>query len=318
MKKGIKMAKYPDFLKKGDEVRIISPAGKIDPALIDGAREKLESWGFKTSEGMFTRAVYGRFAGNEQERFTDLQQALDDPDVKAILCSRGGYGLIQIVDRLDFSRFEKNPKWLIGFSDITILHAALQQTDYISIHSSMAKDLTQLPEKSEPVSLLKDILTGKIPSYKVSANPNNRVGKAKGHLIGGNMAVFMGMRGTPWDLNFKNAILFIEDTGEEPYEIDRMMQNLRISGALSELAGLVVGQFSDTQEDPEMNAGIYESIAAMVKDYDYPVCFGFSAGHVEDNLPLLMGANTSLEVDEEGCSISFQTTFWKKAKEIFK
>lgn len=312
------MASYPDFLKEGDEVRIVSPSGKIEPRLIDGAKAQLEKWGFKPSEGMFSRNELGRFAGNEQERFTDLQQALDDPDVKAILCSRGGYGLIRIIDKLDFSRFKKNPKWLIGFSDITILHAALQHTDIISVHSSMAKQLTEMPEKDEPNAILKNILKGNMPSYKVKANKNNRQGKAKGRLIGGNLAVFMGMRGTEFDWDYKDAILFIEDIGEEPYEIDRMMQNLRISGALEFLSGLIVGQFSDTEEDPEMHGTIYEIIAEAVKEYDYPVCFGFSAGHIDDNMPLLIGATASLDVGKSGATLSFQSTFWKKAKSVFK
>ena len=310
--------KYPDFLKAGDEIRIVSPAGNIDPALIDGAKQQIDEWGFKPTEGMFTRSVYGRFAGNEQERYTDLQQALDDPNVKAILCSRGGYGLARIVDRLDFTHFRKNPKWIIGFSDITLLHEALFQTGYISIHSVMAKQLTELQSNAQPLALLEDILKGKIPSYKVAPNASNRGGKAKGALVGGNLSVFMGMRATAFDVQFKGSILFIEDVGEKPYQIDRMMQNLRISGALSQISGLIVGQFSDTEEDPDMNATIYEIIAEAVKAYDFPVCFNFSAGHVDDNFPLLMGATVDLDVTDAGGEITFQSAFWKKAKDFLK
>ena len=306
------MAKFPDFLKEGDEIRIISPAGVIDPNYVDGAIQLISDWGYKPTEGMFTRAAYGRFAGNEQERFTDLQQALDDPNVKAILCSRGGYGLAQFIDRIDFSRFIQHPKWIIGFSDITILHQALLPTGFVSVQSPMAKQFTELKE-SQPLEILKKTLKGSFPSYKVVANSLNREGKGKGRLIGGNLSVFMGMRATPFDLPFKNAILFIEDVGEKPYHIDRMMQNLRISGALSQLSGLIVGQFSDTEEDPEMNRTIYEIIAHSVKDYEFPVCFDFSAGHIDDNYPLIMGADVTLDVHNHGAEISFQTTFWKKA-----
>ncbi|MFV0390581.1 MAG: LD-carboxypeptidase [Paludibacteraceae bacterium] len=311
-------SKYPNFLKPGDEVRIISPAGSIDPTLIDGAKTQLVNWGYRPTEGMFTRSSFGRFAGNEQERYTDLQQALDDPNVKAILCSRGGYGVAQIIDKINFTRFTQVPKWVIGFSDITILHEAIQRTGVISIHGGMAKQLTELPNNSQPLVLLEKMLKGNFPSYKVLSDPNNRYGNAKGKLIGGNLTVFLGLRGTPFDFSYKGSILFIEDVGEKPYQIDRMMQNLRLSGVLSQIAGLVVGQFSDTEEDPDMNATIYEIIGNSVKDYSYPVCFNFSAGHVDDNYPLLLGATVNLNVDSKGSEISFQSAFWKKAKDLLK
>ena len=307
------MSKYPDFLKEGDEVRIISPSGVIDPILVDGAIILLASWGYKATEGMFTRNVHGRFAGNEQERFTDLQQALDDPNVKGILCSRGGYGLAQIIDRIDFSRFVKHPKWVIGFSDVTILHQALLSTGIISLHSAMAKQFSELPGNAEPLVLLENILRGDIPSYKISANKHNRPGTGKGKLIGGNLSVFMGLRGTNFDLPFKNSILFIEDIGEKPYQIDRMLQNLRISGALAQLSGLLVGQFTEYEEDPDMNKTLFQIIADAVKEYDYPVCYNFSAGHVDKNFPLLMGASAELKVSDKGATLLFQSTFWKKA-----
>ena len=242
-----------------------------------------------------------------------LQQALDDPNVKAILCSRGGYGLAQIIDRIDFSRFVKHPKWVIGFSDVTILHQALLSTGIISLHSAMAKQFTELPAKAEPLVMIENILRGDIPSYKITTNKHNRSGIGKGKLIGGNLSVFMGMRGTGYDLPFKNSILFIEDIGEKPYQIDRMMQNLRISGALSQLSGLLIGQFTEYEEYPEMNKTLFQIIADAVKEYNYPVCYNFSAGHVDNNFPLLMGANAELKVTDRGASLSFQTTFWKKA-----
>lgn len=312
------MAKYPDFLKSGDEIRIISPSGIVSPQLIDDAKLKIESWGYIPTEGMFTRAIYGRFAGNEQERFTDLQQALDDPNVKAILCSRGGYGLSQIIDRLDYSRFLENPKWIIGFSDVTILHEVLYKMGVISIHGNMAKHIASLDAYTDSIVQIENILKGKIPAYQVDFDKNNRIGTEKGRLIGGNLAVFMGLRGTKFEPSFKGNILFIEDVGEKPYQIDRMMQNLRLSGLLSQLNGLIVGQFTETEEDPLMNATIYEIIKENVKNYDYPVCFNFSAGHIDNNLPLLMGANVTLNVDEQYSKIEFQSTFWKKTKNLFK
>lgn len=311
------MAKFPDFLKEGDEIRIISPAGAIDPAYIDGAKKLITEWGYKPTEGMYDRAVYGRFAGDEKQRTTDLQQALDDPKVKAILCSRGGYGVAQIIDKVDFTRFKENPKWVIGFSDITILHQAIIPTGYVSVHSPMAKEFT-IANIGEPVTLLHKILKGNMPTYKVAKHPLNCQGKAKGKLIGGNFAVFMGMRGTKFDFPYKNAILFIEDVGESPYRIDRMIQNLRISGIFSQISGLILGQFSDTEEDPEMKRTIYEGIYEAVKEYDIPVCFNFSAGHIDDNFPLVMGADSTLEVTGNGAELKFQTTLWKKAKDFIK
>lgn len=312
------MASYPIFLKEGDEVRIVSPAGKIDASLIDGAKEQLTYWGYNPTEGMFTRTVYGRFAGNEQERMTDLQMALNDENVKAILCSRGGYGLAQIIDKLKFDEFRKHPKWIIGFSDITVLHAAVNKNGFVSVHSSMAKDLTNLDNDAETLTILNNILKGKMPTYNTQPNKLNRLGSSKGTLIGGNLSVFMGLRSTPLEPSYKGAVLFIEDVGEEPYKVDRMMQNLRLSGALEQLSGLVVGQFTGADEDPDMHATVYEIIANSVKDYDYPVCFNFSAGHIEENFPLLMGATTTLDVTENGAKLSFQSTFWKKAKDFLK
>ena len=312
------MTKFPDFLKKGDEVRIVSPSGAIDSEYVDGAVSLLQKWGYKPTEGMFTRTAYGRFAGNEQERFTDLQQALDNPNVKAILCSRGGYGIAQIVDRLDFTKFVQYPKWIIGFSDVTIIHQALNLTGYASLHSVMAKQFTELPADAEPLLLLEKILKGKFPSYKVIPTSYNRSGESKLKLVGGNLSVFMGLRGTSFDLSFKDSILFIEDIGEKPYQIDRMIQNLRISGALRQISGLIVGQFSDCEEDPDMNNTVYGLIADAVKDYNYPVCFDFSAGHIDDNYPLIMGATVNLDVDEGGAQISFESSFWKKAGQFIK
>ncbi|MDO9154482.1 MAG: LD-carboxypeptidase [Paludibacter sp.] len=286
----------PPFLKSGDKIRIISPSGAIDPTFIDGATKVLTDWGLQVSEGEFARTEYGRFAGTKEQRISDLQAALDNPAVKAILCSRGGYGLAQMIDKLDFSAFKKLPKWLIGFSDITILHNVISKLGIASIHGIMAKHLTELPADCEQIEKLKSLLFGKLPEYKIPAHPQNRNGKASGKLIGGNLSVLSGMIGTRFDLPYKNNILFIEDIDEKSYKIDRMMQNLRLSGALSEISGLVVGQFSECEEDPLMMQTINEIILEAVSDYQYPVCFDFPAGHVDYNLPLILGEKINLAV----------------------
>ncbi len=295
----------PAFLKSNDQIRIVSPSGSIHPDFIDGAKKVFTDWGLKGTEGNFARSEYGRFAGTKEQRISDLQAALDDKNVKAILCSRGGYGIAQIIDKLDFTRFSENPKWLIGFSDITILHNVITNLGFASIHGIMAKDFTELPSDSEQIMRMKEILFGKMPSYTIAGQALNRNGIANGKLIGGNLSVFMGLRGSRFDLPYKNNILFIEDIGEKPYHIDRMMQNLRISGVLSQISGLIVGQFSDCDEDPLMMQTISEIIVDAVQDYDYPVCFNFPAGHVDYNLPLILGKEVHLEVNENQVNLNF-------------
>ena len=295
----------PPFLQPSDEIRIISPSGAIDSCLIEGATKRLESWGLKVTEGNYARFEYGRFAGTTEQRIYDLQNALDDKNVKAILCSRGGYGVAQIIDKIDFSKFITSPKWLIGFSDITILHNAINNLNFASIHGIMAKHLTELDEDCEQVKRLYNILFGNSQSYSIPLHVLNRTGSAQGKIVGGNLSVLIGLRGSKFDLNYKNNILFIEDIAEKPYHIDRMMQNLRFSGVLAQLSGLIVGQFSDCQEDPLMKQSIVEIIANSVKDYNYPVCFDFPAGHVDYNLPLIMGEKAHLEVKESAAKLTF-------------
>jgi len=295
----------PPFLKPTDQIRIVSPSGNIDPTYIDGAKTVLASWGLKVTEGNFTRSEYGRFGGTKEQRIADLQAALDDSNVSAIICSRGGYGVAQIIDKLDFTAFRKAPKWVIGFSDITILHNIITNLEVASIHGIMAKHLTELPTGSDQVLHLKEILFGKLPVYALSPGEFNRNGSATGKLIGGNLSVLMGLRGSKFDLPYKNNILFIEDIAEKPYHIDRMMQNLRFSGALAQLSGLVVGQFSDCIEDPLMKQTIAEIIFEAVRDYNFPVCFNFPAGHVDYNLPLVLGSEMQLNVNSDGVRLTF-------------
>jgi len=289
----------PPFLLPNDQIRIVSPSGAIDPIYIDGAIKALTSWGLQVTEGKFARTEYGRFGGTKEQRIADLQTALDDAEVKAVLCSRGGYGVAQIIDKLDFTKFKAHPKWLIGFSDITILHNAISNLGIASIHGIMAKHLTELPENCEQVQLLKNILFDKMPHYELPAHELNRTGKAEGKLIGGNLSVLVGMIGTPFDLPYDGNMLFIEEIAEKPYHIDRMMQNLRLSGALAKISGLVVGQFSDCDEDPLMKQSIAEIILDAVKEYHYPVCFNFPAGHVDYNLPIVMGQEVEMDVLEK-------------------
>ncbi len=296
----------PSFLRAGDNIHIVSPSGAIQPGFIDGATKLLSSWGLKVTEGKYARTEYGRFSGTKDERVADLQQALDDPNVKAILCSRGGYGLAQIIDKIDFSSFAKSPKWLIGFSDITILHNAITALGIASMHGIMTKYLTELPEESDQITSFKNLLFGTPSNFSIKPEAENRLGQAEGKLIGGNLSVMMGMRSTPFDLDFHNNILFIEDVGEKPYQIDRMMQSLRLSGVLKQISGLVVGQFSDYDEDPLMMQSVAEIILAAVSEYDYPVCFNFPAGHVDYNLSLILGEQAELFVETDKVRLNYK------------
>lgn len=296
----------PSFLRAGDSIRIVSPSGCIQPGFIDSATKLLSSWGLKVTEGKYARTEYGRFAGTKDERAADLQQALDDPNIKAILCSRGGYGLAQIIDKIDFTSFAKSPKWLIGFSDITILHNAITQLGIASMHGIMTKYLTELPEESDQIMSFKNLLFGTPSNFRIKPEAENRPGHAIGKLIGGNLSVMMGMRSTPFDLDFNNNILFIEDVGEKPYQIDRMMQSLRLSGVLKQISGLVVGQFSDYDEDPLMMQSVAEIILAAVSEYDYPVCFNFPAGHVDYNLSFVLGEQAELFVDSDQVRLNYK------------
>ena len=284
---------YPSFLKANDKVVILSPSGKIEAQWVEGLKAVLESYGLVVSVAQHTLCAKGRFAGTDNERIQDLQEAINDAQVKAIFCSRGGYGLARIIDKIDFSALKSAAKWIVGFSDITALHNALSRDGVASIHGIMAKHITL---KAEGLDNLMTMLFGGNVAYEVPAHEFNKVGEAEGELIGGNLSVLYGLRGTPFDLDYKGKILFIEDLGERLYHIDRMMQNLRLGGVFAQISGLVVGQFTDIDEDDSFSGGVYGVIRDAVKDYDIPVCFNFPAGHVDNNQPLKMGANYKLEV----------------------
>lgn len=292
--------------EKRPKIKIISPSGVIDPAHIDGATRVLTSWGFDVSEGQFARTVYGRFAGTEEQRIIDLQTAINDDQLDAVLCARGGYGLAQLIDKIDFSGMYRHPKWMIGFSDVTVIHNVLSNMDVPSIHGIMAKHLTELSNDTSAVISLRRILSGELPFYEVPSSPGNRNGTAKGKLVGGNLSVLMGLRGSAYDLHFKNTILFIEEIGEKPYHIDRMLQNLRLGGVFSQLAGLIVGHFTDCSEDPLMKMTLREMILHAVNDYDFPVCFGFPSGHEDENISLILGKEVRLTVNSEQSVLDFR------------
>lgn len=292
-------------LKKGDLIHIVSPSGVIDPTYIDKAAEVLRSWGYRVEAGRYAKEIYGRFAGTVEQRVHDLQHAIDDPGVKAILCSRGGYGLSQIVDKINYNSLLTHPKCLIGFSDITILHSVFSGLSVPSIHGIMAKHISELNLNDDTLSALKNIFEGKYPDYQIDSQAENRTGEASGMLVGGNLSVLMALRGSKFDLDYAGKILFIEDIGEKPYHIDRMMQNLRFSGVLGQISGLIVGHFTDCPEDPLMMKSVRQVIFDAVGEYHYPVCFGFPSGHEDENLPLILGSKVQLAVHADGVHLKF-------------
>lgn len=302
----------PPYLHEGDKVVILSPSSKIDKAFLKGAVKRLTSWGLRPVLARHAGSSHGTYAGTVGQRLEDLQAAMDDPDTRAILCSRGGYGAVHLVGKLDFSRFRESPKWLIGFSDITALHNLWQREGFASLHAPMARHLTVEPEDDFCTLALHDILTGAAATpagcfgYTCEPHKLNRCGTAEGTLRGGNFAVFNGLRGTPYDIPADGTVLFIEDVGERPHAIERMMYNLKLGGVLERLSGLIIGQFTEYEEKKQLGKELYGALAELVKEYDYPVCFNFPVGHVPMNLPLINGAPVRLDVDRKGVKLTFE------------
>ncbi len=292
----------PDSLKANDTVAIVSTARKVSDAEIQPAVDILSSWRLKT---VFRKNLFNQqnqFAGSDNERLADFQNALDDNNIKAILFARGGYGTIRIIDGVNWSGFQKSPKWLVGFSDITVIQShILTHCNAESLHAPMAFNFKKA--SSESLDALKRILMGENVSYQIPENISsdyNRHGNAKGILAGGNLSLLYAINGTPSDMDYTGKILFIEDLDEYLYHIDRMMLTLKRSGKLKSLAGLIVGGMTDMKDNTvPFGKSAEEIILEAVAEYDYPVCFGFPAGHIRDNRPLIFGRETELRVSEE-------------------
>lgn len=292
----------PPFLQTGDKVALVSPAGNIDVSYIEAARQLLTSWGLNPVSGRHAVSRYYYFAGTDQERQEDLQWALDDEEIRAIFCTRGGYGCMRIVEKLDYSVFQGNPKWLIGFSDITVLHTKLTSLGIESLHAPMPKNYPTTTAAA--LKCLKDFLFGDIAPYKLPSHPFNREGIVRGDLTGGNLCLLHCIRSSCIEYSYADNILFIEDVGENLYSIDRMMQSLKLSGRLERLQGMLVGGFSKMQgEDFGKNA--YEIIRECIDEYDFPVHFGFPAGHIPENYPLILGSLVELSVETKDTELLF-------------
>ncbi|GGH75605.1 muramoyltetrapeptide carboxypeptidase [Filimonas zeae] len=295
------MAVTPPYLKKGDTIGLVCPAGYMAPEKFKQCITVLESWGYQVRVGNTPGNQFHYFAGTDEERLTDFQHMLDDDSVKAILCGRGGYGVSRIIDRIDWKYFKKHPKWIIGYSDITLLHTHLQtKLKTVSLHSPMAGAFNDAPADDRYLLSLQHALGGAKLKYECNAHPLNRTGKAEGQLVGGNLSLLVHSIGSASEFTSKGRILFIEDVGEYIYNADRMLMQLKRAGKLDNLAGLVVGSFSDMKDTViPFGQDIYDVIWDKVQEYDYPVCFGFPVGHTAENYALQHGAQHMLSVKKE-------------------
>lgn len=295
--------KRPPSLKYNDKAVILSPSGNIDPYIVEDAIAVLEGWGLQAEASKSALGENGRFSGTVSERLLDLQQALNDPNVRLILCSRGGYGMVHLLPKLNFSAIRRNPKWVVGYSDITALHAALQYHGVSSLHAPMAGHYSLEGPEDVSVRYTKSILAGQPVSYTLPVTKSkslNREGIVRGKLFGGNLSVFSGLMGTRYARVPRGGILFIEDVGEAPYRVDRMIHQLKLAGVFDRISGLIVGQFTEYgEEDDQMYLPLNESIREVVDQYDFPIAFNFPVGHVKLNFPLIMGANTVLAVTHD-------------------
>lgn len=287
---------FPSPLTKGDKIAIISPASHILPDYVDGACNAIAQMGFQPVVSTHCKGQCGGYSGTIEQRLADFLEALHNPEVKAILCSRGGYGVVHLLEYLSADDIAENAKWLIGFSDISALHAAMVASGVASIHASMAKHLTQFGVDDEATVALFNILQGNLPTYQTPSHAFNKPGTASGTLTGGNMAVLCGLLDTDFDLLSRSDILFIEDVGEEVYKIERMLYNLRLSGVLPMIKGLIVGRFTDYRNPDGNGDSMEQMVKRMVEPYDIPVAFDFPVGHVDENMPLIEGAQVTLTV----------------------
>jgi len=290
------------YLEQGSTIGIVCPSGYLQKDRIEHAIRVLQQWGFHLKVGKAVGSAHHYFAGTDEERKEDLQEMLDDPTIDAILMGRGGYGLSRIIDDIDFAAFKNKPKWICGFSDVTVLHSHIQsQLNIATLHSPMCIAFKTGTEDTEHIRNFHDALVGKALSYNITASGHNRPGTATGIMTGGNLSLLAHLTGSVSEVSTDGKILFIEDTGEYLYNIDRLMLHLKRAGKLDNLAALLVGNF-DNMKDGErpFRQSIEEIVLDKVKGYDYPVCFNFPAGHTEVNFTLTFGIKHKLTVDTTG------------------
>lgn len=297
----------PPYLKPGDKIGIVSTARKISREELQPAVECFEKEGFEIVFGKNLFKELSQFSGTDDERAEDFQLMMDNPDIKAILCARGGYGTVRIIDKLDFSTFKKNPKWVCGFSDVTVLHSHIWKNFEIeTIHSIMPMQLKKLGGESDAAKTLVKSLKGDTLDYEFPAHALNRTGSAEGILVGGNLSILYSLLGSVSDIDTADKILFLEDIDEYLYHIDRMMIAMKRAGKLDKLKGLIIGGMSDMKDNAiPFGKTAEEIISEAVKEFDYPVCFNFPAGHIDANCALYIGKSAKLEVRKAKSTLVF-------------
>ena len=293
----------PPYLKQGDKIGLISTARKISKEELQVAIEHIESWGLKIKFGKNLFNSYHQFSANDNRRTKDLQTMVDDDNIKAIICARGGYGTVRLIDKINFSNFQKTPKWIVGFSDVTVLHSHIHNLKIASLHSTMPINFSN--NNLESIKSLKDALFGKSINVKAKHHPLNRFGESIGQVVGGNLSILYSLIGSPSDINTDGKILFLEDIDEYLYHIDRMMISLKRSGKLSKLKGLIIGGMTKMNDNNISFGKDAESIIFdTVSEFNYPMCFEFPAGHIKNNRSIKLGLRAKLKVDKK-CSLSY-------------
>jgi muramoyltetrapeptide carboxypeptidase len=294
----------PEYLKKGDTVGILATARKIDMATLQPAISLLESWGLHVVIGRSIGKEEHQLAGADWLRATDLQEMLDNPKIKAIWAAKGGYGTVRIIDRIDFTAFRKNPKWIIGFSDITVLHSHVNNMNIETIHAMMA--VSALSASPNAIETFRKALFGEKLQYHLVPHAFNHKGSAKGEIVGGNLSVLYSIMGSKSEIDYKGKILFIEDLDEYLYHIDRMMMNLKRNGYFEGLKAVIVGGMTSMNDnDIPWGKDALEIIQDVLKDYKFPIIFNFPAGHIKDNHALILGKVVTIDVNDKESVVKF-------------
>lgn len=297
--------KIPPYLKKGDTVGILATARKVDMAPLEPAIKLLKSWGLNVVIGKTIGLDNNQLAGADWQRATDFQQMLDNPSIKAIWSAKGGYGTVRMIDRIDFTKFKKRPKWIIGFSDVTVLHSHINNLDIATLHSIACISVANAtPEAIE--SFRKGIFGGKL-EYTIPSHAFNKTGKAQGELVGGNLSVLYSIIGSVSEADYKGKIIFIEDLDEYLYHIDRMMMNLDRNNYFKNVKGIIIGGMTKMRDnDIPWGHDALEIIQDITKEYKIPICFNFPAGHIKDNRALVLGKQITMDVTAGGTKITFE------------
>ena len=295
----------PAYLQKGDTIAIVSTARKNPVDNLKPTIDLLHSWGLEVVIGKTIGLEQNQLAGSDEERATDFQTQMDNPNIKAIWCVRGGYGTVRMVDLLDFTQFRLSPKWLIGFSDVTVLHNHLNTMGYKSIHGVMP--VTVPRATPEAIATLRKALFGEKLSYELAPDVKNKLGKATGELVGGNLSILYSLFGSPSAIDCSDKILFIEDLDEYLYHVDRMMMNLKRNGCLESIKGILVGAMSSMKDnDTPWGKNALEIIEDVTKKYNIPIIYNFPAGHIRDNRALILGNIVTIDVNETKTTVVFE------------